>query len=317
MSVKSLMKIVLLDARTLGSDLDLAPLEACGNITCYQTTDASETEERIADAEIVITNKVPITEALMQRAPRLKLICIAATGMNNVDLPAAEAHNISVKNVTGYATRSVTQHTFSMALYLLEQMRYYDQRVKSGAWEASQLFTDISRPFYEIAGKKWGIIGLGSIGREVARVATAFGAEVCYHSTSGKNRNRDYPHLSLEPLLETCDIVSIHAPLNAQTHNLINHKNLSCLKEGSLLLNLGRGGIVNETDLAEAMHHQTFYAGLDVLEEEPLKSTHPLLHIPHPQRLLITPHMAWASFEARETLLQALVDNIKHFLEAQ
>ena len=311
------MKIVLLDAKTLGDDLDLGVFDAFGEVTLYPTTAAEETPGRISDAEIVITNKVVITRKMMQNSPKLKLVCIAATGMNNVDLEAAEALGITVKNVAGYSTQSVVQHTFAMALYLLEQMAYYDQSVKNGTWTASRLFTDVSRPFYEIAGKKWGIIGLGSIGREVAKVATAFGAEVCYYSTSGIDRDRTYQRTTLADLLKTCDIISIHAPLNEKTRNLIDRTNLPYIKERGILLNLGRGGIVNEADLAEAMHERTLYAGLDVLEQEPIKADHPLLNIPHPQNLLITPHIAWTSIEARQKLLQGIVENIRSFLQEQ
>jgi len=311
------MKIVLLDAKTLGDDLDLGVFDAFGEVTLYPTTAAEETPGRISDAEIVITNKVVITRKMMQNSPKLKLVCIAATGMNNVDLEAAEALGITVKNVAGYSTQSVVQHTFAMALYLLEQMAYYDQSIKNGTWTASRLFTDVSRPFYEIAGKKWGIIGLGSIGREVAKVATTFGAEVCYYSTSGIDRDRTYQRTTLADLLKTCDIISIHAPLNEKTRNLIDRTNLPYIKERGILLNLGRGGIVNEADLAEAMHERTLYAGLDVLEQEPIKADHPLLNIPHPQNLLITPHIAWTSIEARQKLLQGIVENIRSFLQEQ
>ena len=181
------MNIVILDAKTLGDDLDISVLDAFGTVTVYQTTSREETLERIQIADIIITNKVVITANMMEEAPRLKLICIAATGMNNVDLGAAQYKGIEVKNVAGYSTKSVVQHTFAMALYLLEKMAYYDTVVKDATWTESGLFTDVSRPFYEISGKKWGIIGFGAIGQEVAKIATAFGAEVSYHSTSGKN----------------------------------------------------------------------------------------------------------------------------------
>ncbi|MCD6213275.1 MAG: hydroxyacid dehydrogenase, partial [Sulfurovum sp.] len=242
------MNIVLLDAKTLGEDLDLSALESFGTLIKHQTTSVDETLARIKTAEIIITNKVVITAQMMKESPNLKLICIAATGMNNVDLDYAVEKNIAVKNVAGYSTQSSVQHTFSLALYLIEKMAYYDKVVKEGSWSKSKLFTDVSRPYSEIYGKKWGIIGLGSIGREVAKVATAFGAEVKYHSTSGNIRKEHYPHQELETLLKTCDIISIHAPLNVQTENLISASNLPLLKEGAVLLNLGRGSIVNEAD---------------------------------------------------------------------
>ena len=309
------MKLVLLDAKTLGEDLDLSPLEAFGTLTQYQTTDSEETLKRIQDAEIIITNKVVINAEAMEKAKALKLICIAATGMNNVDLAYAKKKGIVVKNVAGYSTQSVVQHTFAMALYLREKMAYYDKVVKSGTWSRSVLFTDVSRPYSEIYGKKWGIIGLGSIGREVAKVATAFGAVVCYHSTSGKIRQEIYAHKDLENLLKECDIISIHAPLNEKTENLIAAKELALLKEGAILLNLGRGSIVNEADLALALDKREIYAGLDTLTPEPISEENPLMHIKHQERLLITPHIAWASVEARRKLLEGIVTNIEDFLK--
>jgi len=309
------MNIVLLDTQTLGDDLDISSLDHFGTVTLYSTTSSEETLQRIKKADIVITNKVVITADMMKQAPKLKLICIAATGMNNVDLIAAKAQGITVKNVAGYSTQSVVQHTFSMALYLIEKMRYYDQVVKSGTWTASKLFTDVSKPFYEIAGKRWGIIGLGSIGRGVAKIADAFGAEVCFFSTSGKNNTTDYLQLELNELLKSCDIISIHAPLNAQTDNLLNASNLGLLKKGAVLLNLGRGGIINEDDLAKELDKREIYAGLDVLSPEPVALNNPLMQIKNQEQLLITPHIAWTSIEARKKLLDGIVKNIEEFLE--
>lgn len=309
------MNIVLLDAKTLGDDLDTTVLESFGTLTVYPTTSQEQALERIQTADIVITNKVVITANMMEETPKLKLICIAATGMNNVDLDAAKRKGIDVKNVAGYSTKSVVQHTFAMALYLLEKMAYYGTVVKNASWSDSGLFTDVSHPFYEISGKKWGIIGLGSIGQEVAKIAEAFGAEVSYHSTSGMNLKHDYPHQSLEFILKDSDIISIHAPLNENTMDLINANNLSYIKEDAILLNLGRGGIVNETDLALELNRRRFYAGLDVLTQEPIHVDNPLVTIKHEDQLLITPHMAWASIEARKKLLEGIVDNIKVFME--
>ncbi len=309
------MKLVLLDAQPLGDDLDLSPLKQFGELITYPITKAEETASRIRDAEVVITNKVIIDRPLMEQAKQLKLICIAATGMNNVDLQAAKELGIEVKNVAGYSTRSVAQHTFAAALYLIEKLDYYNQTVKSGAWSKQPLFTDVSRPWFEIAGKQWGIIGMGSIGQEVTRIATAFGAEVCYHSTSGTNTDQPYPHKDLETLLRTSDILSIHAPLNERTDNLINQHNLPLLREGAILLNMGRGGIVNEIDLAAELERRKLYAGLDVSAKEPIEAEHPLLHLTHPERLLLTPHIAWASIEAREKLLEGIVGNIRESVE--
>lgn len=309
------MNISLLDARTLGSDLDLSILKSLGDLTTYQTTFKEQTLSRIENAHIIITNKVVITKEMMQKTPSLKLICIAATGMNNVDLEAARELGIEVKNVVGYSTPSVVQQTFTLALHLIGKMHHYASTATSGAWTNSQLFTDVSKPFHEISGKKWGIIGLGQIGKEVAKVATAFGAEVSYYSTSQSNLKQKYLHKNLDELLNSCDIISIHAPLNEQTDNLLNSSNIKRLKEKAILLNLGRGGIVNEHDIAKALDEREIYVGLDVVSTEPIPLDNPLMKVMHPERLVITPHIAWASVEARERLLSGIVQNIKTFME--
>ncbi len=310
-------EIVILDTLTLGEDLDLSVLEHFGNVTKYKTTSPNETRQRIQHAHIVISNKVVLDQEILAHAPKLELVCIAATGMNNVDLEAAQRLGICVKNVTGYSTYSVAQHTFSMLFYLMEHLKYYDGYVQSGLWSVSGLFTDIGRPFHELHGKKWGIVGLGTIGQEVAKIATAFGAVVSYYSTSGANHNQTYLEQPLETLLQTSDIVSIHAPLNDKTYGLIDENNLPLLKERAILLNLGRGGIINETDLAYELDRRELYAGLDVLEKEPIDPNNRLLHIEHKERLLITPHIAWTSIEARKKLLEGIVTNIKSFLQEQ
>ena len=309
------MKLVILDSKTLGSDLDLSPLEAFGEVINHATTTSKETLERVKDADIVITNKVVITKEIMQATSNLKLIAVVATGMNNIDLESAKELKIAVKNVAGYSTNSVLQHTFTMALHLMSRIGYYKDVVEDGRWNESGLFTDVSQPFNEIAGKSWGIIGLGTIGKEVAQIAEGFGATITYYSTSGHNKINDYHHDELEKLLSKSDIVSIHCPLNSNTKNLINESNLHLLKEGAILLNLGRGGIVNEADLANELNRRELYAGLDVLTSEPIEKDNPLLQINKPNQLLITPHIAWASVEARKKLLEGVVENIKRFIE--
>ncbi len=308
------MKLALLDAETLGSDLDLSPLEAFGELEIYDITMPEERIDNIDDADVIITNKVIIDKEIMEAAPRLKLICIAATGMNNIDLEAAADLGIAVKNVAGYSTQSVTQHTFAMLLHIMEKMEYYSLYARGGAWSQSPIFTHLEQPFHEITGKRWGIIGMGAIGQNVARIATAFGAQIVYHSTSGANTDQPYPHLELDKMLSTSEIVSIHAPLNDQTKNLINSDNLPLLKNGAILLNLGRGGIIDEKALAAELDRREIYAGLDVLETEPIPAYSPFLHIRHPERLLLTPHIAWASVESRQKLLDGIVRNIEEFL---
>jgi len=305
-----MINIVLLDALTFG-ETDLSGFDELGSVAVYQTTTLDETLARIKDAEVVVTNKVVITAEMMDASVNLKLICIAATGMNNVDLEYAKAKNIAVKNVAGYSTDSVIQHTFSMLFYMMGHSRYYDEYVKSGEWQKSPVFTNVTQPYAEVSGKRWGIIGMGAIGRGVAQIAKAFGAEVVYHSTSGRNSKSEFEQVSLSTLLETCDIITIHAPLNAQTQDLIGRDELSSMKDGAVLLNLGRGGIVVERELAEVLDEKEIYIGLDVLAKEPMTNPHPLMDVKHQERLYITPHIAWASVEAREKLIAMVIDNIR------
>ena len=310
---REIMKIAILDAITFG-DTDLSEFDALGDVKIYQKTSPKETPKRIKDADVVVTNKVVITKEVMQNSPNLKLIAVAATGMNNVDLDAAKELGIEVKNVAGYSTDSVVQHTFSMLLYLLEHARYYDERVKNGTYSKSGIFTDISRPFWEIKGKKWGIVGLGTIGKGVAKIAKTFGVDVCYYSTSGKNDDAAYKRVDLDTLLESCNIVTIHAPLNEQTKNLIDYDELAKLQPGAVLLNLGRGGIINEKAVARIVDEREIYIGLDVFEVEPLPLHSPLLQVKNDHRLHLTPHIAWTSKEAREKLIKGVLENIKTLL---
>jgi len=310
------MDIVVLDASTYGEGINLDIFKKFGSVTFYETTPASLTFERIKDADIVITNKVVIDKTILEKSPKLKLICIGATGMNNIDLSYAKEKNVEVKNVSGYSTHSVVQHTLSMVLYLASHSCYFDEYVKSREWQKSEIFTHLGRSFFEIKDKSWGIIGLGAIGKEVASVASALGATIQYYSTSGDNKNStQYNHVELETLLKTSDIISIHSPLNEKTKNLINSKNLKFLKSGAILINVGRGGIINENDLALALDSSKIYAGLDVLEHEPMKENHPLLNIKDSERLYITPHIAWTSIEARQTLIASIAKNIELFLK--
>ncbi len=309
------MKLVILDAKTLGDDIDLGVFEKFGEVKVFDVTTPGERIERCKDADIIITNKVVIDEEVMAACEHLRLICVAATGMNNIDLKAAQKRGIEVKNVSGYSTDSVVQHTFAMLFYLMEKLPYYDDYVKSKAWSDSGIFTCIDRPFHELRGRQWGIIGLGTIGKAVAKVAEAFGATVVYYSTSGENEDPYYPRMELDTLLSTSHIVSIHAPLNEKTKNLLDFAKLEKIPAGSILLNLGRGGIINETDLVHVMDDKELYVGLDVTEKEPLPEDSILYEVTNPDRLLITPHIAWTSIEAREKLVAAIVHNIEVFLK--
>ena len=306
------MKIVLLDGLTLG-DSDLSSFSALGEFTCYETTEAQQRLHHIADNEIIITNKVIIDEAIIAANPQLKLICIAATGTNNVDLIAAEKANVAVKNVSGYSTESVAQATFAMLFQLLHQQRYYDQYVTEKQWCDSPNFTHISRPFTELKGKRWGIIGLGEIGRRVATLASAFGCDVCYFSASGNSYETPYQQMDLQTLLAECDIITIHAPLNEQTAGLIDAAALQLLKSGAIMLNLGRGGIIDEPAMANALDNMDIYHGSDVLAVEPMLKDHVYFDIEQQHRLVLTPHTAWSSSEARLSLVAKIVENIKNY----
>ena len=310
--------IVFLDASTVGSDTDLSVFETLGTFKKFDTTSPEEVIERIKGADVVITNKVVLDKHALEKANNLKLICIAATGTNNVDIEYAKKKGIAITNVAGYSTYSVVQHTFAMLFYLLENLRYYDDFVKTGLYSQSKIFTHIGRPFFEIKGKTWGIIGLGTIGREVAKVASSFGAKVIYYSTTGIDRQEVYDRKDLDTLLRESDIVSIHAPLNEKTKNLITYEKIKLMKKTAFILNLGRGGIINEEDLAKALDEGIIAgAGLDVLEKEPIEKENPLLKIKDKSRLFITPHIAWTSIEARRKLIKEIAENIKAFFEGK
>ena len=304
------MKIVFLDASTLGA-ASLEPIAALGELVCYPYSSPAEALERVREAEVLIINKVKVTTALMDAAPRLKLICEAATGVNNIDLDAAAERGIPVKNVAGYSTDSVVQLTFALILNLLCRTASYDTYVKSGAYSASPIFTEVSRPFTELAGKTMGIVGMGTIGQRVAAAAQAFGMKVIYFSTSGTSHCKDYPSVDIDTLMTSSDIVSIHAPLNARTNGLIGARELALMRPSAIINNIGRGGIVNEQALADAISGERIAgAGLDVFTSEPLPADNPLLHTAHPERLSFTPHIGWASKEALNRLVQGIAYNI-------
>lgn len=316
--MENLHRIVFLDISTVGKVNNLFKLKELGTFTTYELTPPEERISRISGHDIVITNKVIIDAAVMDACPELKLICIAATGMNNVDLDHAARKGIAVKNVAGYSTESVAQSTFSMLFYLLHKTAYFDQYVKSGNYAHSPIFTHYGRTFWELKGKRIGIIGLGTIGGRVAELFLAFGCDVVYYSTSGKNFSEDYRRLSLQELLSTSDIVSIHCPLNEKTQDLIGAKELQLMKPSAFLINAGRGGIVNEGALSMAIDKGWISgAAVDVLTREPISSDNPLLTVDHKDRLLIMPHVAWASIESRELLVDKLADNIRTYISDQ
>lgn len=305
------MKITFLDAATIGSDISLEPIAGLGELVCWQTSSPEEAMERVRDCDVLIVNKVKVTAGLIDAAVNLKLICEAATGVNNIDMEYAASKGIPVRNVAGYSTESVVQCTFMHILSLTGRLPYYDAKVKSGKYSWSGLFTDVSLPFFELAGKTMGIIGMGTIGHRVAQVAEAFGMKVVYYSTSGTSHCHDYPSLPLEELMAVSDVVSVHAPLNDRTAGLVGSRELSLMKPHAVIVNMGRGGIIDEAALAKAVDDGIIAgAGIDVYSVEPLNVANPLSKVKHQERLSLTPHTAWASVEARNRLVSMIASNI-------
>lgn len=304
------MKMVFLDAATMG-DVSFAPLERLGSLVCYESSTPQEALERVSDCDVLIVNKVRVTPELIDAAHDLKLICETATGVNNIDIEYAAKKGIPVRNVSGYSTPTVAQATFMHILSLVGSAPYFDDAVKSGRYSASGMFTDVSVNWWELAGKTIGIIGMGNIGRKVARIAEAFGMNVCYFSTSGTSHCKDYPSLPLEQLLAQSDIVSVHAPLNERTDALIGEKELAMMKSSAYIVNMGRGGIVVEEALVKAVDEGVIAgAALDVFSVEPLPEDSCYLKARHPERFRFAPHVAWASEEARARLLGMVAENI-------
>ena len=311
------MNIVVLEQNSIGLDIDLTIYKEFGNVTYYGNT-VHEVAERIKDADIVIANKARLNEESMKDAPNVKLICEFATGYDNVDLEYCKKRGIAVANVVDYSTPAVAQHTFAMALYLLERLPYYDNYVKSGIYASQDRFSNFDKPFLELEGKRWGIVGLGNIGKKTAKIAKAFGCEVVYYSVTGKNSNQEYKRVEFDELLETCDFISVHCPLSDLTKNLIDYSAMKKMKKTAILLNVARGPVVNNADLYRAlMEGEIYAAGLDVLEKEPITDENPLSKIKDSEKLIITPHMAWASTESRTRLAIEVYKNIKAFLNGE
>ncbi len=306
------MKIAFLDAATLGNDVDLSPIEKLGVLTSYDNSLRDQVKSRIKDADVVIVNKINLGAEEFEAAPNLKLVCVAATGTNNIDMASANKAGIKVMNVVDYSTESVAQITFASLLSLICSIGYYDNVVKSGAYSQSQFFTDSGRSFYELKGKCFGIVGMGNIGKRVASIAASFGCKVYYYSTNGIAHCKDYPSVSLEELLQKSDVISIHSPLNEKTKNLISLKEMKEMKTSAILINMGRGGIVNESDLVQSLNFGLIAgAVIDVYEDEPIKSDHPYMKIKDKEKVILTPHIGWASIEARKVLVDKLAENIK------
>ncbi len=311
------MKIVLLDSNSLGEGLDLTVFNSLGELISYGYTEKKEVPSRIKDADVIITNKVALNRKNLIHAVNLKLICVTGTGTDNIDKEYLNETGIVLSNAVNYSTESVAQHTFAMLFYLYEKLAYYDKYVKSGKYIDDDKFSHYETTFSELYGKKWGIIGLGTIGKRVAEIAEAFGCNVSFFSASGKTQSNKYEQVELNTLLSESDIVSIHAPLNKHTEGLLSYDNMSVMKSDSILLNLGRGGIINEEDLARILEEDIIGgAGLDVLSEEPMKRSCPLAGLKrNSHKLFITPHIGWASSESRQRVIQEVYYNIAAYIE--
>ena len=310
------MKIVFLDRKSIGEDIDLTEYNKFGQVVIYDYSTDDQIPERVNDADIIVCNKMPINEQTVGKAKNLKLVCVTATGTNNLDKKYLEEKKIAWRNVAGYSTEAVAQHTFALLFYLLEHLSYYDDYVKSDKYVNDRMFTHFEKHFNELSGKKWGIIGLGNIGRRVADIAGCFGASVSYYSTSGKNNNSDYSQVDFDTLLQESDIISIHAPLTEETLGLIDKSALDKMKKTAVLINVGRGPIIVEKDLAEALDSgKIAAAGLDVLDIEPMSEDNPLRHIKDSEKLIITPHIAWAAVEARQRLMHIIAGQIEEFIQ--
>ena len=312
------MKISILERDSLGIDVDMSEIDKLGEVTVYPATTVENAVEHIGDADILIVNKLPLNENTLKEAKNLKFVAQTATGTNNVDFNYTNSRGIKVANVPSYSTDSVAQHTFALLLYLVEKMRFFDDYVKNGTYSRSNCFSCLEMIYPEIAGKTWGIIGMGAIGQKVAQIATVFGCKVICYSASGRTYDMPYEQVDFDTLLSSSDIVSVHAPLNEHTKDLMNYEAFVKMKESAYFINVGLGPIVVEEDLARALEEgQIRAAGLDVLRIEPMNADNPLLKIQDSQKLIITPHVAWATSEARQRCVDVVAENIKAFLRGE
>ena len=308
------LNAVLLDRNTLGDDISLDALTSLPvDLTVYDLTSPDQVNERVAGADIVLTNKVVLNADTLKSAKRLKYVGVLATGMNNVDLAAAADNDITVKNVAGYSTAGVAQHTMTLMLSLAQSLPAYHQDVMAGTWQKSDMFCRLDHPIMELTGKKLLIVGFGALGQATAKLAEAFGMEILKAKVPGSASTAD-DRIELDEGLQVADVVSLHCPLTESTHHLIDERRLSLMKSTALLINTARGGIVDEQALALALPAGLIGgAGFDVLTTEPPKDGNPLLNIKSPN-FILTPHCAWASPESRKCLLELAANHLQGYL---
>lgn len=312
------MKIVMLDRNSIGMDIDTSMYADFGEFKEYDTMKPENSRIVIRDADVVIFNKTVMDEEILRDAPLVKLLCVTATGYDNIDLTYARSRQIAACNIRDYSTPAVVQHTFALALHILEKISYYDEYVKSGEYGNQLGFSNFDEKYFELQGKTWGIIGMGNIGRGVAKVAEAFGCHVIYFSPSGSNYECEYERVDFDTLLTQSDVLSLHCPLTERTKNLMNMEAFRKMKQTAVLVNVARGPVVNEEDLYNALADDIIAgAGLDVLSKEPMEKTNPLGRIKDGRKLIITPHMAWASVESRTRCMQEIYRNIEAFIKGE
>lgn len=312
------MKLVVLERNSVGTDIDVSCYEKFGEVTYYPNTVEENTAERIKDADIIIANKAPLNEVTMKDAPNVKLICLFSTGYDSVDVEYCKSRGIKVANVVNYCTSAVAQHTLLLALMLTEKIAFYDQYVKSGTYSAQDRFSNFDRAFHDLEGKTWGIIGMGNIGRRVAGLAQAFGCKVIFYSASGQSTCTEYERVDFDTLLRESDIISLHCPLSDRTRGLMDKEAFGKMKETAILVNVARGPVVDTQALYDALiHDEIAAAGLDVLEKEPMTKDNPLGRIQDSTKLIITPHMSWASVESRARVVDEVYKNIEAFLNGE
>ncbi len=312
------MKIVILERASVGLDVSVDMFQEIGEVEIYNNTLYKDIAKRVENADIIIANKSKLNEETLKNALNVKLICEFATGFDNANIPACDRHGVKVANVVNYSTSSVAQHTFALLFYLMESMRHYDEFVKSGAYANQQHFCCLDIPFHELDGMTYGIVGMGNIGRKVAQIATAFGAKVIFYSASGKSTCTDYERVEFDELLTRSDVISIHCPLSDRTRNLFDEKAFDKMKETAILINVARGAVVSEKDLADALiSGKIAAAGLDVLYPEPMAKDSPLLQIQDSTKLMVSPHLAWASTEARKRCLEEVKKNVQAYFKGE
>ena len=307
------MKIVVLDAKTLGDDCDINVLRKAGELSLYDTTDPCDVKERIKDADVVVINKIKLNETNLSDAENLKLICLTATGYDNVDTAYCKSRNIGVCNVAGYSTNSVSQITVAMAMNLMCHIDEYKAYVSDGRYTKSGVANYLKPVYHEFYGKTWGIVGLGNIGRAVAQVAKALGCRVICHK---RTPDKEYDTYPLNELLSESDIVSLHVPLSDKTRHMINAENIKLMKKNAILINVARGSVCDEKALCDAVKNGTI-AGIGVDATEPFGADSPYNEVLNMHNVCLLPHMAWGAFESRQRCIDEVLENINAFFKGE